>query len=99
VTAPPLSRRETELLALLLRGFTSQAAADELKISVKTVETHRTHINRKLGVRRPEQLFLVAVGRGWLVPDGLGSTMLGFPYQRSTWDGSYETVRPAGGAA
>jgi two-component system response regulator NreC len=94
VIPPQLSRREKEVLALVLRGYTAEAAADELRLSVKTIETHRSHINRKLGVRRPEQLFLLAVGRGWLVPDGLGSTMVAFAYERSTWDGKFITVEP-----
>jgi DNA-binding NarL/FixJ family response regulator len=44
-----LSRREREIFDLVARGFSSQGIASQLFISVKTVETHRAHINRKLG--------------------------------------------------
>jgi DNA-binding NarL/FixJ family response regulator len=44
-----LSRREREIFDLVARGFSSQGIATQLFISVKTVETHRAHINRKLG--------------------------------------------------
>jgi two-component system NarL family response regulator len=44
----PLSTREREVFALLVRGFTNQQVAAELTISIKTVETHRARIHRKL---------------------------------------------------
>jgi DNA-binding NarL/FixJ family response regulator len=44
-----LSPREREIFNLVARGFSSQGIATQLFISVKTVETHRAHINRKLG--------------------------------------------------
>jgi two-component system response regulator NreC len=44
-----LSPREREIFDLVARGFSSQGIASQLFISVKTVETHRAHINRKLG--------------------------------------------------
>ena len=44
-----LSPREREIFDLVAHGFSSQGIAGQLFISVKTVETHRAHINRKLG--------------------------------------------------
>jgi DNA-binding NarL/FixJ family response regulator len=44
-----LSPREREIFDLVARGFSSQGIAGQLFISIKTVETHRAHINRKLG--------------------------------------------------
>jgi len=44
----PLSAREREVFALLVRGCTNQQVASALTISVKTVETHRARIHRKL---------------------------------------------------
>ena len=38
--------------------------ADSLSLSVKTVETHRTHINRKLGVHSTAELIRFAAGSG-----------------------------------
>ena len=51
-----LSTREREVFDLLLRGFSNQNVARELCISVKTVETHRARIHRKLGVHSVAEL-------------------------------------------
>lgn len=51
--APPpggLSGREVEVLALLARGLTNRAIAEQLVISEKTVASHVSHIFTKLGV-------------------------------------------------
>jgi DNA-binding NarL/FixJ family response regulator len=45
-----LTRRETEVLQLLAEGRTNKSVAGVLKISVKTVETHRARIMRKLNL-------------------------------------------------
>lgn len=47
-----LSLRERQVLDLLARGHTNQRVADELCISVKTAETYRTRLGRKLGLQR-----------------------------------------------
>jgi DNA-binding CsgD family transcriptional regulator len=49
-TPARLTARETEVLALLARGYTNQRIAEELVIGVRTVETHVEHILRKLHV-------------------------------------------------
>ena len=43
-----LTSREKEVLKLIADGYTNQEIADHLIISVKTVETHRAHILKKL---------------------------------------------------
>jgi DNA-binding NarL/FixJ family response regulator len=45
-----LSRREKDVFELLVRGHTNRRIARLLGISPKTVETHRAHVLRKLGV-------------------------------------------------
>ena len=45
-----LSQREREVLGLVVEGKTSKLIARELKITVKTVDVHRTHVREKLGV-------------------------------------------------
>jgi two-component system response regulator NreC len=45
-----LSRRERDVFELLVRGNTNRQIARMLGISPKTVETHRAHVLRKLGV-------------------------------------------------
>ncbi len=52
-----LSRRETDVLKLLARGFTNQQVADNLLLSVKTAETYRVRLTRKLGVKSRSELF------------------------------------------
>lgn len=44
-----LSQREREVLGLVVEGKTSKLIARELKITVKTVDVHRTHVREKLG--------------------------------------------------
>jgi len=59
-----LSPREREIFGLLVRGLSNRAIARELSISVKTVETHRTHIHEKLGVHSIAQLIHFAAVNG-----------------------------------
>ena len=50
-----LSPRETEVLRLMALGHTNREIAEQLSLSVRTVETHRAHIQQKLGLdSRPE---------------------------------------------
>ena len=56
-----LSAREREVFDLLARGFEARAIAAELCISIKTVDTHRTRIMRKLGLHSTAALILFAV--------------------------------------
>jgi two-component system, NarL family, response regulator NreC len=47
-TRSVFSRRESEVFGALIRGYTNAQSADVLKLSVKTVETYRLRIYRKL---------------------------------------------------
>lgn len=59
--ADPLSDREHEVLRLLALGYTNQEIAKELVISVRTAETHRAHILRKLGLDSRAELVRYAL--------------------------------------
>jgi DNA-binding NarL/FixJ family response regulator len=59
-----LSRREVEIFRLVVSGCSSKEVARRLCISVKTVETHRTNMNRKLAVRTTADLVRFAVAHG-----------------------------------
>jgi DNA-binding NarL/FixJ family response regulator len=59
-----LSRREREIFELILQGHSSREIGSTLSISLKTVETHRAHINKKLGVHSPAELIRVAALQG-----------------------------------
>ena len=47
--APDLTLREVDVLRLVARGLSNQQVADDLVISVRTVERHLTNIYQKLG--------------------------------------------------
>ena len=64
-----LSPRELEVLRLLALGNTNHEIADELVVSVKTVETHRAHIMSKLKADSRAALVQHALGAGLLGPD------------------------------
>lgn len=57
----PLSHRETEVFRLIGSGKKTSQIAMDLKLSVKTVETHRENIKRKLGIQTASELMLHAV--------------------------------------
>jgi len=61
-----LSAREREVLLLLAQGHSNRAAAEQLGLSVKTVETYRTRLGSKLGLRTRAELFRYAVEIGIL---------------------------------
>jgi DNA-binding NarL/FixJ family response regulator len=59
-----LSPREVEIFRLIVAGCSSKEVARRLCISVKTVETHRTNMNRKLSVRTTADLVRFAAAHG-----------------------------------
>jgi two-component system response regulator DegU len=59
-----LSHREREVFDLVVRGHSNASISGALSISVKTVETHRANINRKLSVHSSTQLLRFAALRG-----------------------------------
>lgn len=61
--APDLSERETDVLRLIALGHTNAEIAGQLYISVRTVETHRAHIQQKLGVSTRAELVRSALSR------------------------------------
>ena len=61
-----LTACEQKVFYLIARGKTSRQAAEVLGRSVKTVETHRAHIMRKLGLHNHAELIMYAVKRGML---------------------------------
>jgi two-component system response regulator NreC len=62
---PPdgLSERELEILRLIALGYTNAQVAEELFLSVRTVETHRAHIQQKLGLSDRAELVRYALDR------------------------------------
>jgi DNA-binding NarL/FixJ family response regulator len=64
--ADPLSDREREVLRLLALGHTNQEIAKMLYISVRTAETHRSHIMQKLRLETRAELVRYALSHGLL---------------------------------
>lgn len=65
-----LTAREREILYLAAQGLTSAEIAEHLMIGVRTVDTHRASMMRKLGLHTPLDLIRYAVRRGIVTLDG-----------------------------
>ncbi len=63
-TGEVLTAREREVIQLLAEGKTSKEVAVTLNLSVKTAETHRTNLMRKLGLHSVADLTRYAVRNG-----------------------------------
>lgn len=63
-----LSEREQQVLRLLAHGYTNQQIADELFLSVKTIETYRARLMEKLKLRSRAELVKYALKKGLLSP-------------------------------
>ncbi len=64
-----LSEREVEVLRGIALGSTNSEIADRLYVSVRTVETHRAHVQQKLNIRTRAQLVRFARDAGLLDPE------------------------------
>ena len=60
-----LTSREREVLQLLAEGLSNREIAEQLSISIKTVETHRSNMMNKLGVGSKTELVKYALRKGW----------------------------------
>ena len=69
---PPddLSEREVDVLRLIALGHTNAEIAEQLFLSVRTVETHRSHIQQKLRLSTRAELVGYALERGLVDPRG-----------------------------
>jgi two-component system response regulator NreC len=61
-----LSAREREVLQLIARGLTNKEIAEQLSLSVRTVERHRSSIMAKAGLQNRAELVAFAVRQGIL---------------------------------
>ncbi|MFZ4573554.1 MAG: response regulator transcription factor [Phycisphaerales bacterium] len=59
-----LSEREREVLGQVARGYTNQQIADEIGLSVKTVESYRARLMKKLGLKERADLVRLALEMG-----------------------------------
>jgi FixJ family two-component response regulator len=56
-----LTQREREVLALIVAGKLNKQIADELSISIKTVEVHRSRVMEKMGANSVAELVQLAL--------------------------------------
>lgn len=63
-SAPALTAREIEVLALMAEGINSKQSAERLGVSVKTIESHRQHIMAKLELHSVAELTKYAIRCG-----------------------------------
>jgi len=66
--ADPLSARERQVLQLVGEGKSTKEAAKQLGLSVKTVESHRARLMRKLDLHQTAGLVRYAIRRGLIQP-------------------------------
>ncbi len=64
LTDNKLSQREVEVLRLIALGHTSVEIARKLHLSPRTIETHRAHIHKKLGLPTRAELVRYSLRRG-----------------------------------
>ena len=66
-----LSERELQVLKLVAQGYSSQQIAKRILVGVKTVETYRSRLAQKLGLRTRSDVVRFAVQMGLLTPETL----------------------------
>jgi two-component system response regulator NreC len=69
-SGPPdgLTERELDVLRMIALGHTNGEIAEQLYLSVRTVETHRAHIQQKLRLTTRAELVRYALDRGLVTP-------------------------------
>lgn len=69
-TPDGLSDREIEILRMIALGHTNSEIAEQLFLSVRTVESHRAHIQQKLRLSKRSELVRYALERGLMEGEG-----------------------------
>jgi len=64
-----LTPRETELVGLLAQGLTIKQCSERMKISINTVDNHKTRLMRKLGVHKTVELARLAMREGLIAEE------------------------------
>jgi len=59
-----LSQRETEVLKYMAQGYTNKQISDTMFVSIKTVETYKVRIKKKLNINKRSELIRYAVNMG-----------------------------------
>ena len=59
-----LTKRELQILKLVAQGQSNKNIASKLKLSIRTVETHRGNLTNKLGIKNTANLVKYAISKG-----------------------------------
>lgn len=59
-----LSQRETEVLKYMAHGYTNKQISETIFVSIKTVETYKVRIKKKLNISRRSELIRYAINKG-----------------------------------
>jgi len=70
-----LSSKEIKVFQLICKGYAQKEIASKLQVSLRTVETHRTNINRKIGKKNIAELVSYALEKGIYRPRAKESTL------------------------
>ena len=73
--APPLTRRETEILRHVAAGLQNKEVAQKLGLSLATVRNHVHNILDKLGVHSKLEAVSLAFRKGWVSGDVPGTPL------------------------
>ena len=65
----PLTEREREVLHLIAEGMTNKEISEQMHVSIKTVERHRSHLMAKLGAHNLVELIRAGVKVGLITLD------------------------------
>ena len=68
-TTAKISEREAEVLKLIAFGYSNKEIAGKLRLSVKTIETHKANAMKKLDLGSRIDIVRYAVLQGWLQSD------------------------------
>lgn len=74
-TASELTPRESEVLRFIAQGFSNKEIANQLNISIKTVETYKARAVEKLGLFTRADIVRYGVAVGWLNQAGPGTAL------------------------
>ena len=74
-----LSPREQEILTLVADGWTGEAIAERLTVSVETVRTHLRNAQRKLNARTRPHAVAIAIQRAEILPEEAEAPDVGAP--------------------
>ena len=69
-----LSNRETEVMMMIIRGFSVKQIAQKLHVSNKTVHSYRSRIFQKLDIKNDMSLMLLAIKEGVVTLDAVNTS-------------------------